>query len=152
MTECVAETSSRSEFLWRSRSRWRFLLCERLNAFTQRQNKNNVSWNLRSFFSQFNDIFYGSLFQVSIVGKKSLMDWVFFSNQSFESRFAAKKVDKINHCALCTIFTILLTFLGKSCNSQMRHASDVYYSYMVSAPIFEFRNVIRNFWHQDTSF
>ena len=30
------------------------------------------------------------------------------------------------HDALCTIFTILLTFLGKSCNVHMLHASFVY--------------------------
>ena len=33
--------------------------------------------------------------------------------------------------SLCTIFTILLTFLGKSCIAYMLHASGVYYSYMV---------------------
>ena len=44
--------------------------------------------------------------------------------------------------ALCTIFTILLTFFGKSCNAHMLHASGVYYSYMVSGPNFEFRKVI----------
>ena len=49
--------------------------------------------------------------------------------------------------AQCLIFTILLTFLGKSCN-----ASGVYYSYMVSGPNFEFSKFIRNFWHQDTCF
>ena len=54
--------------------------------------------------------------------------------------------------ALCTIFTILLTFWGKSCNALMLHASDVFYSYMVSGPNFEFRKVICNFWHQDTCF
>ena len=37
---------------------------------------------------------------------------------------------------LCTIFTLLLTFLGKSCNAHMRHASGVYYSDMVSGPNF----------------
>ena len=54
--------------------------------------------------------------------------------------------------ALCTIFTILLTFFGKSYNAHILHASGVYYSYMVSGPIFEFRKVIHNFWHQDTFF
>ena len=35
--------------------------------------------------------------------------------------------------SLCTIFTIVLTFLGKSCNANMLllHASVVHYSYMV---------------------
>ena len=31
-------------------------------------------------------------------------------------------------CALCTICTILLTLLGKSCNAHMLHASGMYYS------------------------
>ena len=34
--------------------------------------------------------------------------------------------------ALCTIFSILLTFLGKYCNAHMLHASGVYYSFMIS--------------------
>ena len=54
--------------------------------------------------------------------------------------------------ALCMIFTNLLTFFGKFCNAHMLHASGVYYSYMVSEPNFEFRNVICNFWRQDTCF
>ena len=45
--------------------------------------------------------------------------------------------------ALCTIFTMLLTFLGKSCNSHMLNDSGVYYSYIVSGPNFEFKKVIR---------
>ena len=49
---------------------------------------------------------------------------------------------------LCTIFTILLTFLGKSCNAHMLQAQDVYYSYMASGPNFEFKKVMHNFWHQ----
>ena len=36
--------------------------------------------------------------------------------------------------ALFTIFTILLTFLGKYCNAHMLHALGVYNIYMVSAP------------------
>ena len=54
--------------------------------------------------------------------------------------------------SLCTIVTILLTFLGKSCNAHMLHGSGVYYSYMVSWPHFEFRKGLRNFWHQDACF
>ena len=46
--------------------------------------------------------------------------------------------------------SILLTFLGKSCNAHMLHASGRYH--MVSGPNFEFRIIIRNFWHQDTFF
>ena len=53
----------------------------------------------------------------------------------------------IKLCALRTIFTILLTFLGKSYNAHMLHASGgVYYSYMVTGPNFEFRKVIRKFY------
>ena len=39
--------------------------------------------------------------------------------------------------ALCTIFTILLTFLGKFCNAHRLHASGVNYSDMVLGPNFE---------------
>ena len=53
---------------------------------------------------------------------------------------------------LCTIFTILLTFWGKSCNAHMLHASGVYYSYIVLGLNFEFRKVIRNFWNHEISF
>ena len=54
--------------------------------------------------------------------------------------------------SLCMIFTILLTFLGKSCNAHMLHTSGVYYIYMVSGPNFEFRKAVCNFWHQDICF
>ena len=54
--------------------------------------------------------------------------------------------------ALCTIFTIILSFLGKSCNAHMIHASGEYHSYMVSGPNFEFKKIVRNFWHHDTCF
>ena len=40
--------------------------------------------------------------------------------------------------------------MGKKFNAQMLHASGLYYSHMVYGPNFEFRKVIRNFWHQDT--
>ena len=51
---------------------------------------------------------------------------------------------------LCTIFTILLTFLGKCCNAHMLHASGVDYSKLW--PNFEFWKVIHNFWNQYTCF
>ena len=56
------------------------------------------------------------------------------------------------HIALCTILTILLTFLGKSCNAHMIHASGVYNNYMASRTNFEHKKVIRKFWHQDNCF
>ena len=64
------------------------------------------------------------------------------------------KIECTTLSSLCTIFTILRTFLGKSCNAHKLHASGVYYysGYMVSGTNFEFRKVIRNFWHQDTCF
>ena len=45
-------------------------------------------------------------------------------------------------CTICRIFTILLTFLGKSCNEYMLHTSGVCCSYKVSGPSFEFRKVV----------
>ena len=35
--------------------------------------------------------------------------------------------------ALCTIFTIPLTFFGKSCNAHMLHASGMYYSLILNS-------------------
>ena len=53
----------------------------------------------------------------------------------------------IEHTTLCTIFTIILTFLGKPCNAHMLHASGVHYRYIDSRPNFEFRKVMHNVWH-----
>ena len=66
-----------------------------------------------------------------------------------EENFFKKRCYPI-HYVLFSRF--LLTFLGKSCNEHMLHASVVYYSDMVSGPNFEIRKVIHNFWHQDPCF
>ena len=111
-------------------------------------------------WSQFASLFYCFISALKFTKKSYLWDFTLFAFELMDYNKVSTRTyifhcaifTFLEHCSLCTIFTILLTFSGKSCNAHMLHASGVYYSYMVSGPNFEFRKVIRNFWHQDTCF
>ena len=80
----------------------------------------------RTFFSTLNKLKYEIvLLQTSLGESYCYFNELQSCQQTIYSRGAV--------AALCTISTILLTFLGKSCNAHMLHASGVYYSYRIDA-------------------